>query len=138
MVNQGLNAHILCHLATSAHVFVFNWFSVLAVTTPRVSSFVDIAQRIIHATKADLPMPWPDAIASRIASCIVIEPFLSLSPILCNALRCHSRMLRPFSSPSPQGNAVSTYNNGSCSHSSANATSSSSRSNSIALFSCSS
>jgi hypothetical protein len=42
--------------------------SVLAVAMPRVPGRVDMAHSTIQATSADLPMPWPDATASRIAS----------------------------------------------------------------------
>jgi hypothetical protein len=42
-----------------------SWVSVFAVTTPRASSCVASAQRVSHATSADLPMPWPDETASE-------------------------------------------------------------------------
>ena len=35
---------------------------------PRVSDIVDSAHRMIQATSADLPMPWPEATAIRTAS----------------------------------------------------------------------
>src|SRR5208337_4860645 len=53
------------HLASSAQVFVLSCVSVFAVTTPLVSLNVLISHRISHATKADLPIPCPLAIASR-------------------------------------------------------------------------
>ena len=40
----------------------------LALTTPRESCRVDSAHRMIQATSADLPMPWPEAMATRTAS----------------------------------------------------------------------
>ena len=57
----------------------------LAVTTPRVSSTVDIAHRMIQATRADLPMPWPEATASRVASAGDISP----CPICSSTSHCH-------------------------------------------------
>ena len=55
-------------MASSGQVLVRSWPSVLAVTMPRVSGKVDIAHRMIQATSADLPMPWPEATAIRTAS----------------------------------------------------------------------
>ena len=49
--------NISYHFANSAQVFVRSCASVFAVMTPRVSSNVEIAHRIIHDTMADLPMP---------------------------------------------------------------------------------
>ena len=51
----------LYHRPSSDHVLVLSWVSVLAVITPRVSGAVVKAQRMTHATRADLPMPWPEA-----------------------------------------------------------------------------
>ncbi len=62
--NSSLPMKRRYHFATSAHVFVFSWFSVLAVTTPFVPSKVEMAQRTIQATRADLPIPWPEVRAS--------------------------------------------------------------------------
>jgi len=44
-------------LPNSGQVFVRNCVSVFAVTTPRVSTPVDIAQLISIETAADLPIP---------------------------------------------------------------------------------
>src|SRR5690606_880386 len=52
-----------CHFATSGQVLVRSWFSVFAVTTPFVCGHVSIAHLTIHDTSADLPIPWPDAVA---------------------------------------------------------------------------
>jgi hypothetical protein len=65
---------------------VRSWPAVLAVTTPRVSRTVDIAHRMIQATSADLPMPWPEATATRIASAVSSRP----APRRCSTSRCQS------------------------------------------------
>ena len=71
-----------CHLASSGQVLVRSWPSVLALTTPRESCRVDSAHRMIQATSADLPMPWPEAMATRTAS-------ISAAPDRCGrAGRC--------------------------------------------------
>jgi hypothetical protein len=46
-----------CHFATSAQVLVLSWFSVLAVTTPLVSSISGDGPQDDPGDKADLPMP---------------------------------------------------------------------------------
>jgi hypothetical protein len=53
------------HFANSVQVLVFNCFSVLAVTTPRIFGKVEKAHKIIQAASADFPIPWPEAVASR-------------------------------------------------------------------------
>ena len=58
----------LVHLMISAQVLVSNWEAVLAVTIPFANGRVDMIQFTSHATMADLPMPWPDAVARRMAS----------------------------------------------------------------------
>ncbi len=45
------------HLDSSAQVLVRNCVSVFAVTTPRVSSNVEMAHKMSQATSADLPTP---------------------------------------------------------------------------------
>ena len=64
----------------------------LALTTPRVSCRVDIAHRMIQATSADLPMPWPEAMATRTASFSTTPKRRSIRPlpILTRTSRCHS------------------------------------------------
>ena len=61
--NNSLPTNNRNHLANWTHVLVRNCVSVLAVTTPTVSSRVAIAHRMIHDTNADLPTPWPDVVA---------------------------------------------------------------------------
>ena len=51
-----------------------SWPSVLAVTMPRASVKVDIAHRMIQATSADLPTPWPEATAILTASSEDMRP----------------------------------------------------------------
>ncbi len=71
---------------------------------PRVSGSVDIAHRMIQETSADLPTPWPEAIATRTASSEVMRPLPSFS----RTSRCHgSGPLSPARAvPAwPQGNA---------------------------------
>ena len=51
------------HLPNSAHVLLLNCCSVLAVTITVDPHLVDNIQRIIQATKADLPIPRPEATA---------------------------------------------------------------------------
>ncbi len=99
------------HFATSAQVLVLSWVSVLAVTTPLVSGQVQKAQMTIQATRADLPMPWPEATAICIASSGVTIP----SRISANTPSCHwSGPSNPSSSPLPHGKASLTKVNGSC------------------------
>jgi hypothetical protein len=52
-------------LTISGHSFVRICGSVFAVTTTRQSSQVSIAQATIIPISADLPMPCPEAVASR-------------------------------------------------------------------------
>ena len=58
----------LCHLASSAQVFELSWLAVFAVTMPRQSVIVARQYKMIHAIKQLLPMPWPEATATRNAS----------------------------------------------------------------------
>jgi hypothetical protein len=74
ILNSSRPMNMRYHLANSAQVLVLSWVSVLAVTTPRVSSNVLIPQRISHETNADFPMPWPEAIACWIARSGVKSP----------------------------------------------------------------
>ena len=73
---------------------------------------VDIAHRMIQATSADLPMPWPEATATLTASSGDARPWPSFS----RTSRCHGS--GPFSSASavpgfPQGKADRTKPSGS-------------------------
>ena len=63
-LNKSLARNMACHFMSSGHVFVRSCVSVFAVTTPRVFSWVEIAHRISQDTKADFPIPWPEATAS--------------------------------------------------------------------------
>ena len=88
----------------------------LAVTTPRVSESVDSAHRMIQATSADLPMPWPEATASRTASSGVLSRCSRPRPRLSSISRCQgSGPLSPASAvpARPQGKANCTKPRGS-------------------------
>src|SRR6266404_3803930 len=69
------------------------------------------AQRVIMATRADLPMPWPEAVASWMASDGVRRPTLIFSRIsLCQARGPSNSAKAPSSD---QGNAPRTNARGS-------------------------
>src|SRR5665213_36935 len=104
------------HLDSSAQVFVRSWLSVFAVTTPRVSANVEIANRMSHDTSALLPTPWPLETSSSIT--VPSEaPARSLAPIRSSCSACHTSGPGSFSSVlpgSPHGNAQRTKPSGSC------------------------
>ena len=54
---------IVLHFASSPHVTLLSWFSVLALTITLAPTRVVSIQRISHATSADLPGPRPEAMA---------------------------------------------------------------------------
>ncbi|MNR14715.1 hypothetical protein D3C85_1312040 [compost metagenome] len=104
-LNQWRMMHSRYHFASSAQVFVRSCVSVLAVTTPLVSTNVDSAQRISQETRADLPMPWPEATAIWIASHAFISPARNDSPSSVRISVCQiSGPSCPSSSPCPQSN----------------------------------
>src|SRR6476659_6253343 len=116
-LNQCLQMQRRYHLLTSAQVLVRSWLSVFAVTTPLVSSRVDMAQITSQETSADLPIPWPDATAIWIASDRpVITPARSFCPISSSTSR--DQVSGPsgnlVSSPCPQSKAYRTKPSGSC------------------------
>ena len=53
-----------------AQVFVDNCVNVFAVTVPIAYGRVDMIQSTSQATIVDLPMPWPEAIATRTAATV--------------------------------------------------------------------
>src|SRR5215472_9130022 len=61
------------HFPSSDQVLVFSWVSVLAVTTPRVWGKVEMAQRVNQLTRADLPTPCPEAVASWMAIAVTLR-----------------------------------------------------------------
>src|SRR5215831_120553 len=113
----------LNHLPSSAQVLVFSWASVLAVMTPRVSGPVEKDHRISHATRADLPTPWPVAAASWMA-----ERRGSPAWTLFRTSSCQGSgpVARSSVVPAlPQGKALSTNATGSLLHEANQASSSS-------------
>src|SRR5665213_681438 len=104
------------HLDSSAQVFVRSWLSVFAVTTPRVSANVEIANRMSQLTSALLPTPWPLETSSSI-TVPRSAPARSLAPIRSSCSACHTSGPASFSSALPgwpHGNAQRTKPSGSC------------------------
>ena len=80
------------HLPSSAHVLDLNCCSVLAVTIIVAPRRVDSIHRIIQATRADLPIPRPDATASLNISGKSITSFLRMwLPMSRKISSCHLR-----------------------------------------------
>ena len=78
------------HLPNSAHVLLLSCCSVLAVTIMVAPSLVDSIQMIIHATKADLPIPRPEATANLNISGRSTTPFLWICiEISLKIFSCH-------------------------------------------------
>src|SRR5688572_311730 len=59
---------MLFHLPTSAQVFVLSCSLVIAVTTPLALGRVSMMNLISHATRVDLPIPWPEAVENWIGA----------------------------------------------------------------------
>ena len=105
------------HFPNSAHVLLLSCCSVLAVTIMVEPSLVDNIHKMIQATKADLPIPRPEATASLNISGISIALFLWMCiEISRKIFSCHflgpSKCSRGVLG-SPQGNTNFTKFNGS-------------------------
>src|SRR5262249_5418810 len=97
------------HLRNSARTRVISIGSVAAVTIPRVSGNVLIAQSTSHAMRAVLPTPWPLATAISIA-----RPKGKPSRMSARISACQGSGPVEFdSSPSPHANACCTNKSGS-------------------------
>ena len=79
-----------CHLPTSGAVFVRSCVSVFAVMTTFVSSQVESAQFTSMPMPADLPIPWPDALAT-ISGWWRVAGFCRWSRISASISACQSR-----------------------------------------------
>ena len=78
------------HLPSSAHVRERSCCSVFAVTMMVEPSLVDNIQRINHETKADLPIPRPEATASLNISGSTLPLFLCICVVIFRKIfSCH-------------------------------------------------
>ena len=94
MVNHEPVIDSAVHFSIAAQVFVCNWVNVFAVTVPWQCGLVDMIHTTIQATKVLFPMPWPEAVAMRMAStgCIPSNPRAATS---CPSCSRNSRASHP-------------------------------------------
>ena len=114
---QWLLSDIASHLVISAHVTLRSWASELADTIVVDPMRVDSIQMTSQLTRADLPIPRPDATASRNVSNSILPLFcLMWSRRSRRMSRCHLRGPLKCSSGVPgsaHGNVSSTNASGS-------------------------
>ena len=90
--NQWLLIDIASHLVISAHVTDRNWLSEFAEMMVVEPIRVDSIQIVSQLTKADLPIPRPDATASLSVSKSTLPLFCLMCSLSADSTsRCHLR-----------------------------------------------